>query len=91
MKRCKECNGYYGYPKVVNVGEKCCFTITTTRDGRSYQSRTVTGILLMSEKQGDDFSVRYRKKVYHPDHISHPDDPSPLALAFSERCDCPHN
>ncbi|PHM33296.1 hypothetical protein [Xenorhabdus innexi] len=91
MKRCEICGGYYGKSKKVNVGEKCCFTITTSRDGRSFNSRTVTGILLMSEKQGDDFSVMYRKKVYHTDHISHPNDPSPLALAFSESCNCPRH
>ncbi|MDX7988632.1 hypothetical protein FE392_15050 [Xenorhabdus sp. 12] len=86
MKRCKRCSGYYGEPKPVAINEKCCFTITTTRDGHWFSSRTVTGKLLLIKDDG--YSVVYRKKVYHADHISHPDDPSPLALAFSESCLC---
>ncbi|MDE9456162.1 hypothetical protein [Xenorhabdus bovienii] len=86
MERCKDCKGYYGEPKSVAVGEKCCFTITTPRDGLSFNSRAVTGKLLLIKDDG--YSVVYRKKVYHTDLIAHPDDPSPLTLAFSGYCTC---
>ncbi|MDC9598644.1 hypothetical protein [Xenorhabdus anantnagensis] len=86
MERCKECHGYYGEPKPVAVGEKCCFTITTG-DGRSFNHRAVIGKLLLIKNDG--YSVTYRKKVYHADLIAHPDDPSPITLAFSSSCTCP--
>ncbi|WP_237760983.1 hypothetical protein [Pantoea sp. A4] len=37
----------------------------------------------------DGFSVIYRGTVYHSDAVSHPDDPSPLTLAFVGLCACP--
>ncbi|CDL86303.1 hypothetical protein [Xenorhabdus cabanillasii] len=88
MKRCQKCGGYYGEPKKVNVGEKCCFTITTSRDGRSFNSRAVTGKLTYIFGK-NCYSVVYRKTVYYVEHITHPDDPSPIMLAFSESCNCP--
>ncbi|MDE1483948.1 hypothetical protein [Xenorhabdus bovienii] len=88
MERCKECKGYYGEPKPVAVGEKCCFTITTS-DGRSFNHRAVTGKLLLIKDDGyAGYTINYRNKVYHADLIAHPDDPSPIILAFSGRCAC---
>ncbi|CDG95805.1 conserved hypothetical protein [Xenorhabdus bovienii str. puntauvense] len=85
MERCKECKGYYGEPKPVAVGEKCCFTLTTG-NGLSINYRAVTGKLFLIKNDG--YSVTYRKKVYHVDTIAHPDDPYPLTLAFIGRCTC---
>ncbi|MDC9589688.1 MULTISPECIES: hypothetical protein [Xenorhabdus] len=86
MERCQKCNGYYGGPKPVAVGQKCGFVITTTRNGYSFNSRSVTGKLFLIKDDG--YSVIYRKKIYHTDLITHPDDPSPLTLAFSGHCTC---
>ncbi|WP_162197111.1 hypothetical protein [Xenorhabdus poinarii] len=87
MERCKTCLGYYGEPKPVAVGEKCCFTLTTTRNGFSFNSRSVTGKLIQVNDDGG-YSIAYRKKIYHALNIAHPDDPSPLTLAFCGSCNC---
>ncbi|MDE1479429.1 hypothetical protein KKJ01_14600 [Xenorhabdus bovienii] len=90
MERCEKCHGYYGEPKIVNVGEKCCFTITTS-DGRSFNHRAVTGKLLLIKDDGyAGYTVTYRNKVYHADLIAHPDDPSPITLTFIGYCKCSH-
>ncbi|MEQ1975018.1 hypothetical protein [Xenorhabdus sp. SGI240] len=86
MERCQKCRGYYGEPKPVVIGEKCCFNITTPRDGYSFKTRGVTGELFLIKNDG--YSVIYRKTIYHTDLIAHPDDPSPLTLAFVGQCTC---
>ncbi|WFQ80480.1 hypothetical protein PXH59_04910 [Xenorhabdus sp. SF857] len=85
MERCEKCRGYYGEPKPVAVGEKCGFTITTG-NGLSIKYRAVTGKLFLIKNDG--YSVIYRKTIYHVDSITHPDDPSPLTLAFVGYCTC---
>ncbi|MEQ1969730.1 hypothetical protein ABLA30_22835 [Xenorhabdus nematophila] len=87
MERCKKCRGYYGEPKPIAIDDKCCFAIITS-DGRSFRHRAVTGRLLLIKDDG--YSVVYRKKIYHADIIAHPDDPSPITLAFIGYCKCSH-
>ncbi|MBC8945371.1 hypothetical protein [Xenorhabdus indica] len=86
MERCEKFGGYYGEPKKINVGEKCCFTIKTY-NGKSFKLRGVTGKLTYIH--GDScYSVVYRKTIYYVDNITHPDDPSPLTLVFAGYCTC---
>ncbi|MCC8364950.1 hypothetical protein J8V57_01420 [Xenorhabdus sp. PB61.4] len=87
MKRCEICGGYYGKPKSVAIGEKCCFVITTS-DGRAINYRMATGKLkqIINEKI---YAVVYRRTTYYVDLITHPDDPSPINILWDGNCICP--
>ncbi|MBC8954891.1 hypothetical protein [Xenorhabdus sp. PB62.4] len=90
MERCKNCGRYYGEPKKVAVGEKCKFTVTTydEKTGSIRKASGVTGKLKYIFSNSC-YSVEYRKNKYYVDTVAHPDDPSPLTLAFVGRCTCP--
>lgn len=86
MNRCPVCNRFTGEPKKVSVGEKCEFVIV--KQGARTQRHTVRTGKLFSVRSENDFTVNYRGKLHRVDKVTHPEDPSPLTVAFIGLCTC---
>jgi len=85
MERCQKCRKWFGEPKEVKVGDQVAFMFARTRGRQSQLCGRVGKLMLI---KSDGFSVIYRGTVYHADEVAHPDEPSPLTLAFSGVCEC---